>query len=193
MLNRRLRLLLRRQPGHPHFIGDNLHRHRPGSASCTPGWRRVATWIVALLQFIVGQTNALAAKDQRHRRMLTLRRRFSDRIRAGRASATAACGSARWCQPPGYSLPALHQGVSTICALPITSLAPAARAIACESGLTSGLTSHRLVKSPWFHRAGYGAPCCRYGRFLPVRFEYFAGIMVLRLKIIRACYHKTET
>ncbi|WP_256061318.1 hypothetical protein, partial [Klebsiella pneumoniae] len=34
---------------------------------------------------------------------------------------------------------------STICALPITSLAPAARAIACESGLTSGLTSHAPI------------------------------------------------
>ena len=70
MLNRRLRLLLRRQPGHPHFIGDNLHRHRQVQRAVlrVGGDRHV---IVALLQFIVGQTNALAAKDQRHRRMLT--------------------------------------------------------------------------------------------------------------------------
>ena len=68
-----LAIFLSCQPGHAHFIGNNLNRHRQVQRTVFRV-RGNRDMIMAFLQLFIGQANTLTTKNQRHRGIC----RFSD-------------------------------------------------------------------------------------------------------------------
>ncbi len=113
---------------------------------------------MAFLQLFIGQADALATKHQRTGVFAASATLFRPHSR-GSSTATAACGSERWCPPPDYNRLRFVERIDDVS---ITNhiAGPCCRAIAWESGFTSGLTSHRLV-IPLFSWHGQQNPYCR--------------------------------